>query len=148
MKLTDWLSESRVTILECTGKEVVLDALLARFDGHPNIADFEKLAQGIRQREEALATGIGLGIAVPHVRTDAVRQAVAALAVLQTGVDWGALDGRPVQIVLMVAMPAGSHNQYLEYLARASRLFQQAPVRERLIACDSPHALWQALQER
>lgn len=148
MKLHTYLAPPRVAVLDAGTKENAIAALLKLFAGHPSIADHGALADAIWEREEALPTGIGLGIGVPHVRLTSVRAPVAALGVLKTGIDYSSLDGIPVRVLLMVAMPAGMHKEYLQYLARASRLFQDETFRDELQACRTADALWEVVRER
>jgi mannitol/fructose-specific phosphotransferase system IIA component (Ntr-type) len=147
MKLSDYLSRKRVAVLEASDKREALNATLALFEGMTHISSQEKFAAAIWEREEVLPTGIGLGIGVPHVRCESVRDPAAALVVLRRGVDYGSLDGAPVRVILMIAMPDGAKNDYLQYLANASRLFQRAPFRNALLACDNPDQLWEIVSE-
>lgn len=148
MKLTEYLSAARVVVLDAPTKEKAIEQMLELFAGHPAVGNARALAEGIWEREHTLPTGLGLGIGVPHVRLSAVRAPVAALGVLRTGVDYGSLDRVPVRILLMVAMPAGAQKEYLTYLAKATRLFQDQTFRESLLVCDSSEALWETLKNQ
>ncbi len=148
MKLSHYLARERVTVISADGKRAALDRMLELFHDSPCIADLAAFAEGIWQREEVLPTGIGLGIAVPHVRSPAVRDPVAALAVLREGIDYDSIDGVPVRVILMIGMPDGEHKQYLEYLAKASLRFKDPEFRETLCACANAEALWEAVKTR
>jgi len=145
MKLSDYLSREYVAVLDVDSKRAAIDAVLAILSRHPAIVDAAMLADAIWQREDALSTGIGLGIGVPHVRCACTREAVAALATLRQGIDYGSMDGIPVRLILMIAMPEGKHKEYLQYLATACRLFQNKKFRERLFAARDADELWQAI---
>ncbi|MCX7934627.1 MAG: PTS sugar transporter subunit IIA, partial [Planctomycetota bacterium] len=143
MRLSDYLGRDYVAVLDAANKREAIDAVLAILARHPAIVDAAALADAIWQREEALSTGIGLGIGVPHVRSDCTREEVAALATLRRGVDYGSMDGVPVRLILMIAMPEGKHKEYLQYLATACRLFQNQEFSERLFAAQDADELWQ-----
>lgn len=148
MKLSQYLTADRVRVSSCATKEEAIDALLASFADCSEIADHAGLADAIREREEVLPTGIGLGIGVPHVHCKAVRDPVASLLVLREGVEYGSMDGEPVRLLLMIAMPEGMHNVYLSYLARVSNLLMQDQFRKAVLACADQDSLWALVREK
>lgn len=142
MRIKDWLAPARVAVAEAVTKQDALDQAMGLLHGNPRIADMDGFRRAVWEREEVLPTGIGLGIGVPHVRSACVRDNVAAMVLLREGVDYGSIDGMPVRLLLLIAMPEGTHSTYLEYLATATRRFQDAECRERLFACRSAEELW------
>ena len=146
MHLYEYLSSECVAILDAGTKTEAIEKAIRLMQANAAISDPALFADAIWQREEALSTGIGLGIGVPHIRCKSVRNPVAALAVLRQGIDYGSIDGIPVRVILMIAMPEGLHKEYLQYLATACRHFQKAEFRERLLACASADELWDALR--
>ena len=142
MHLHEYLARDCVAVLEAGSKTEAFEKVIGLLATHPAISDPALFADAIWQREESLSTGIGLGIGAPHVRCKSVRNPAAALAVLRQGIDYGSIDGIPVRVILMIAMPEGRHKEYLQYLATACRLFQKAAFRERLLACPNADALW------
>lgn len=147
MKFSAYLSSRRVRVIDGESKTDAINAALAALEGHPSVRSHSALREAIWKREEVLPTGIGLGIGVPHVRSDVIRDPVAVLAVLRNGVDYGAIDGVPVRVILLIAMPDGKHNDYLAYLAKASRCFQKADFRNALMECDTADAVWELVEE-
>lgn len=145
MKLTDFLEKKTISILAAPTKVAALDAALAMLRDHPAVADWAAVVDAVWQREEALPTGIGLGIGVPHVRCACLRSPVAALVLLHEGVDYGSMDDEPVRVILLIAMPEGMHKEYLQYLATACRKLQERKFRQGLLACASPDEVWEAL---
>lgn len=146
-EFSKYLSRDRVAILDVKNKRQALDGTLELIRNSPNISDFSRVTSAIWQREEALATGLGLGIGAPHVRNAAVRYPVAALTVLKRGVDYGSLDNAPVRLILMVAMPEDSQAEWLRYLARASSIFRDDAMRLRLFGVQEEDALWDMVKE-
>lgn len=146
-EFSKYLSRERVAILDVKNKRQALDGTLELIRNSPNVSDFSRVASAIWQREEALATGLGLGIGAPHVRNSAVRYPVAALTVLKRGVDYGSLDSTPVRLILMVAMPEDSQAEWLRYLARASSIFRDDAMRLRLFGAQDADTLWDLVKE-
>ncbi len=146
-EFSKYLSPERVQVLDVKNKRQAIDGTLALLKDSPNISDFSRVAAATWQREEALATGLGLGIGAPHVRSSAVRFPTAALTVLRKGVEYGSLDATPVRLVLLVAMPEDSQTEWLRYLARASAIFRDDAMRTKLFNCTDAEILWNLVKE-
>ena len=146
-EFSKYLLRERVALLDVKNKRQAIDGTLELIRNSPNIADFSRVTAAIWQREEALATGLGLGIGAPHVRNATVRYPVAALTVLRRGIDYGSLDNTPVRLILMVAMPEDSQAEWLRYLARASSIFRDDAMRHRLFGAPDADALWDLVKE-
>ena len=146
-EFSKYLSRDRVAILDVKNKRQAIDGTVELLRDSPNISDFSRVSAAIWQREEALATGLGLGIGAPHVRISAVRYPTAALSVLKRGVEYGSLDNTPVRLVLVVAMPEDSQAEWLRYLARASAIFRDDAMRHKLFAVTTADQLWDLVKE-
>lgn len=142
-----YLSQERVVVIDVKNKRQAIDGTLELLRDSPNISDFSRVSAATWQREEALATGLGLGIGTPHVRVPAVRYPTAALTVLKKGVDYGSLDNEPVRLILLVAMPEDSQTDWLRYLARASSIFRDDGMRHKLFAAANSDALWTLIKD-
>ncbi len=146
-EFSKYLSRERVGLLDVKNKRQAIDGTLELLRDSPNISDFSRVTAATWQREEALATGLGLGIGAPHVRIGAVRYPTAALTVLKRGVEYGSLDNTPVRLILLVAMPEDSQAEWLRYLARASAIFRDDAMRHKLFAVADADALWDLVKE-
>ncbi|MCC8166804.1 MAG: PTS sugar transporter subunit IIA [Planctomycetes bacterium] len=146
-EFSKYLAQDRVRVLDVKNKRQAIDGTLDLLKDSPNISDLSRVAAGIWQREEALATGLGLGIGAPHVRSSAVRYPTAALSVLKRGVEYGSLDANPVRLILLVAMPEDSQAEWLRYLARASAIFRDDAMRTKLFNCTTSEGLWNLVKE-
>lgn len=137
MKVSMFLSPKRLGIIDAVDKASALRQTLELFRNCPYIGDFETFSAEILQRESVLSTGIGYGVGIPHVRSRQVRESVSALTVLRRPVEYGSIDRQPVNIIIMIGMPAGEQELYLKYLSRISMRFQNADFREKIAACTS-----------
>jgi PTS system nitrogen regulatory IIA component len=147
--LADVLPPERVRILDCERKKDALNALVDTLAGAPEVDDAEELRQEIFNREKLMSTGIGFGVAVPHVRLASVKDLVMAVAVNRRDLtDYASLDDTPVRIICMVAARADQHAQYLRSLAAVSGILKDQGVRQALIAAEDPSAIYTLLTQR
>lgn len=107
----------------------------------------DELAQAAIVREEIMPTGVGVGVAVPHATLPGLPAPVAALGVLEPGVDFGAPDGAPARIAVLVVTPAGDDQVQLELLAEVTRTFSDAETRRRVARARTFEELSRALRE-
>ena len=95
-------------------------------------ANKSEIVIALKQRERSMSTGIGLGIALPHALSDMVEEAVIAFGRSKTGIDFDALDRRPVYFVAMMIVPRSERAKSLEMLAAISRLLHKKELRSAL----------------
>ncbi len=134
-----------VTHLALSTRDEVIAYLAGRLADSGAIADADRLTADVLARERRLSTGVGQGLALPHARTRAVTGTVMALATLSTSVDWRALDGAPVEIVVLLAGPEADRAAHVQLLARVSRVLSGRDVRRQLARAETPHALLDVL---
>lgn len=127
----------RVSVADKSALLATLAQHAARFTG----IDAARIAAALAAREALGTTGFGGGIAIPHARFDGLGGMVAVLATLATPVDYGALDGEPVDLVVVLLTPADAGAAPLKALARISRLLRDAALVEKLRAAASADAL-------
>ncbi|RKY62438.1 MAG: PTS sugar transporter subunit IIA [Candidatus Latescibacterota bacterium] len=147
-KMSEWLdliSPERVVWLSSDTKEGVLRELVDVLSTAPQVQDREALLKAILEREGIMSTGVGLGIAVPHAKIDSVSDFVVAIGISRQGVDFDALDDRPVHIVVMIAGPAGQQDRYIRILARVVLTLKDPKVRETILKAQTPQEVIQAL---
>ncbi len=144
--IQDVLTPERVLFLDETTKHEVLDALIYNLAQTPDITDVNELAAEIFHREELMSTGIGLGVAIPHVRLTSLDTAVMAAAVARNDVeDYDSIDGQPVRLVFMIAAGHDQHAQYLRLLSSLANLVKDERMRQQLIEAPSPTAFFETL---
>lgn len=121
--LSDYLVEDRVLCLDRRLDKVELfDELARRVAPHLGGVDAATVVTELWAREREASTGIGSGIAVPHAELPGLAGAVALLAVLQPPVEYGAIDGEPVELCFLVLVPTGGGREHLELIARVAQL--------------------------
>ncbi len=141
--LSDLLSPERVLILDCVHKKDALNALIDCIAKALEVQDRDELAKEIFHREELMSTGIGLGVAVPHVRLDSVADIVMSMGVSRHDItDYPSLDGKPVRIICMIAAGRYQHPKYIKALAEISRILKEEPVRKALLATPDAESVY------
>ena len=140
-----YLSSDRATDLKSTTKDGAILELVALAAKSPAVEDPEKLTEAVFEREGIMSTGIGLGIAVPHAKIASVRDFVVVIGRAREGIDFNALDQRPVRIIVLIAGPHREQQRYLEILASVTLRLKSAEVRERFLDAEGPETLIEVL---
>lgn len=123
MRITDLLDKRSIYLgAKVSSKEETLDRAVALMAESGKIADVETYKKGVYAREEEGTTGIGEGIAIPHCKSAAVKQAGLAAMVIPDGVDFDSLDGEPVHLLFLIAAPDTADNVHLDVLSKLSVL--------------------------
>ena len=104
----------------------------------PAVTDEGGLLKAVREREALLSTGIGLGIAIPHARIPTVTSFVVGVGRHAAGIEFGAIDGRPVSILVLIAGPQDAQKPYLELLAQLSKRLKIADIRAKIAGGATP----------
>ena len=92
----------------------------------------------VRDRETTMSTGVGQGIGIPHAAVPGLQQALALLAVSPHDIDFDALDGKPVRLVILIVFPENQTEQHLDTLADVARVFGNAVTRAAILAAADP----------
>ena len=128
-------------------KHEALEMLIEAIISAGVITDREAFASALHERENVMSTGIGSGVAIPHVRIDAVTAPTVGVGISHTGIDFGTLDNKPVFIVILFAMPTGSQKKYLGLLANVMTAMKEPGFRDALAAAQVPKDVVRVLNE-
>jgi mannitol/fructose-specific phosphotransferase system IIA component (Ntr-type) len=92
----------------------------------------DRIATAVKQRERSMSTGIGFEIGIPHASSDLVSDVVAVIGRSQNGIQFDALDGKPVKLVLLFLVPAGEFQKHINTLANIAKLLHRQDFRDGL----------------
>lgn len=148
IKLSRLLSLDRIRILQADNKTEALREICGMLSASESIKDSVELEQAVFERERIMSTSIGLGIAIPHVRMKSVAEMTMAVGVVKEGIDYDAFDDLPVNIIIMIAAPEGSHRDYLSVLARLALLLKNSSVRNGILNAAGPEEIYDILKDR
>jgi fructose-specific phosphotransferase system IIA component len=138
MKISDILTENMVILgLGGDSKEEIIDSMIDVVSTSPKVTDKEKVREAILEREKIMSTGVGNGFAIPHGKTDAVSDIVAAFAVTAKPIDYHSLDEKPVRLVFLLVGKDNMVGPHIKLLSRISRLMNKEEFRRRLLELKS-----------
>ncbi|RYL95049.1 PTS fructose transporter subunit IIA [Sporolactobacillus sp. THM7-4] len=138
MKVTDLLTAATVNLdLKSTTKKDVLDELANTLNKAGKLNDLAAYRAAIDKRESESTTGIGDGVAIPHSKTPAVKEAAIAFGRSKEGVDFQSLDGQPAHLFFMIAAEDGANATHLEALSTLSTFLIKPDFREKLMNAES-----------
>ena len=139
MKIQDLLNKKVMLLdLQATTKEAVIDEMINSLVDNGVVTDFDVFKAGIMAREAQTSTGLGDGIAMPHSKNAAVKEATVLFAKSNKGVDYESLDGQPTDLFFMIAAPEGANDTHLAALAELSKYLMQDGFADRLRKVTSP----------
>lgn len=137
LELHDLLSPETIQVgLPGSTKEEVLVNLIKLLDGHSAVRDPDAVREAILARERMMSTGVGKGLALPHAKTPAVRENVAAFAVTSEPVDFGSIDSTPVRLIFLLVGTEAAKSEHIKILSRVSRLMNREHFRDRLLSVE------------
>ncbi|HEM5145220.1 TPA: PTS fructose transporter subunit IIABC [Streptococcus suis] len=139
MKIQDVLRKDVMLLdVQATSKEAVIDEMITSLVDKGYVTDFDVFKTGILNREAQTTTGLGDGIAMPHAKNAAVKEATVLFAKSNKGVDYASLDGQPTDLFFMIAAPEGANDTHLAALAELSKYLMKPGFADRLRAATNP----------
>ena len=139
MKIQDVLNKNVMLFdLQATDKEGVINEMVQSLVDNGVVTDFETFKAGIMNREAQTSTGLGDGIAMPHSKNEAVKEATVLFAKSNKGVDYASLDGQPTDLFFMIAAPEGANDTHLAALAELSKYLMKPGFADKLRQVSTP----------
>ena len=148
MKITDLLSEESIELnVEAKDKNDIIDKMTRLMLKTGRINNLEKYKKLVLKREEEGSTGVGEEIAIPHGKGECVTEPGLVAMVVPNGVDYKALDGKPVKLLFMIAAPNTSDNVHLDVLSRLSTMLMNSNFKNKLISAKSKEEFLKIIDE-
>lgn len=148
MNIKDLLiKDAMIMDLQATDKQSAIDEMVEKMFAVGRITDIDTYKKGILAREAQTSTGLGDGIAMPHAKNAAVKEATVLFAKSKNGVDYEALDGQPTYLFFMIAAPEGANDTHLQALAQLSRLLIDPTFVDKLKAANTPDEVQELFQK-
>ncbi|MFP7484360.1 PTS fructose transporter subunit IIABC [Priestia filamentosa] len=148
-KLTEIINLELIeTDLTGETREEIIDEMIGKLNHVGALHSEEKFKQAIMNREQEGTTGIGMNIAIPHGKSDAVKKPSVVFGIKQSGVDWKSLDGTEAKLIFMIAVPKESEgNEHLKILQMLSRKLMDDSYKERLLSVQTKEDAYKLLDE-
>jgi fructose-specific phosphotransferase system IIA component len=148
MKVSDLLKpEFIIPNLKGESKEEVINELIDLFKGDPRVEDLEKVRSAVLEREKVMSTGVGKGFAIPHGKTNAVKEIIGAFGRVPDGIDYDSLDGNPVQLIFLLVGKDNLISTHIKLLSRISRVMNKDDFRHRLIEANNSQEIIKLFSE-
>jgi len=148
MKITEFLDKRGIKMdVESSEKEDVLKELVDVLAEVKDVGDKKLILKALIDRENLGSTGIGQGIAIPHGKTDKVKEIVAVLGVSRKGVNFDALDGESVYLFFLLVAPKDNPGPHLKALAQISRLLRDSFFCELIKRCQTPEEVFELIRK-
>ena len=139
MKLSKFSEENLIVFdLKAASKESVIEELVDLINVSNMVSDKDMLLKDIKDREELVTTGIGYGVAFPHAKTKSVKGIVIAFGRSNEGIDFEAIDHKPVILFFIIAAPEDAIGAHLNVMSRLSYLMKSEENRQILMTVTSP----------
>ncbi|KPJ49314.1 MAG: hypothetical protein AMJ41_03170 [candidate division Zixibacteria bacterium DG_27] len=143
-KLSKFCDESLVRFdLKSKSKDKVIEELVELAAASKSVKDQNLLLKDVVEREKLVTTGVGYGVAFPHAKTKSVRGIVIAFGRSKEGVDFEAMDKRPVQLFFLIAAPEEAIGAHLNVMAKLSHLMKSQENRDQLLEAE----VWEEVAE-
>jgi mannitol/fructose-specific phosphotransferase system IIA component (Ntr-type) len=135
MKLANLLTPDRIILEMSSGQHwpaivELIDHLVSSASLAPELR--EEVLEALKTREEQVSTGVGYGVAIPHAFSEKLERVVAVFGRSQAGIDFEALDGKPVHFVILFLVPKKDYHLHLQTLAAIAKMFTNIEIRRRL----------------
>lgn len=138
MKISDILSNDVIAVnMDVADKDESIKKIINLAANSNKILDLEKVSQTIFEREKLVSTGVGKGFAIPHSKTDAISDIVAAFAITKEPIDFDSIDGEPVRFIFLLIGKENLLNTHIKLLSRISRLMNKDEFRDKLLEAKS-----------
>ena len=146
MKISDILKKEHIIKeLDSRDKKNVLDELSSFLENEGEITSKENLLAALIGREKLGSTGIGENVAIPHAKISEIDKIITVFGRSKNGVEFESLDQKPVNFIFLVIAPENSTGQHLKALARISRLFKNASLRESVLRTNEADQIYSIL---
>lgn len=149
MNLLDILTRECIKApLDATDKKGVIDELVDLLAAAGKVDDPASLKEAVWTREQARTTGIGHGLAIPHGKSESVTGLAMAVGKPAEPIDFAAIDGKPVRLIVLLASPPDRTSDHIQALARISRLMTMEAFRDQIYAAENGDQVFELLQSQ
>ena len=147
IKVAEYISKDRIVIFEKgSEKKDILNKLAEMISESDNVENKSKFIEDIWERESIMSTGIGLGIAIPHARSKYIKDIVMSIGIAKESIEYDALDGKPVDFIVMIAANESQQREYLQVLAKVALVLKSKKKREKLLNANDINDIYEVFK--
>ena len=144
--LHNYISLNRIFFSTKKTKEEVIDELIEVSIQDGKVKDPKAFKEALLKREEIMSTGIGYGVAIPHVKLPQIDDFFITICIHKKGIDWGALDNKPAHLIFLIAGPDNQQEKYLRILAKLTLVIKNPERRKKLIECETKYEVYEIFE--
>ncbi len=148
MKITDILKpEFIISDFNSDSKTGVINELVDLFKDDQRIIDLEQVRDAVLQREKIMSTGVGKGFGLPHGKTEAVKDILAAFGISRKPISYQSLDNLPVHLVFLLVGKENMVSAHIKLLSRISRMMNKEEFRENLLKTQTSQEIYELFRK-
>jgi PTS system nitrogen regulatory IIA component len=136
-ELAKLIKKENITFLDSKDMKSSIEILVKQAKELNLINCENEFKEAVLEREEMVSTGIGMGVAIPHAKLDGIEDFFIIVGVNKLGIDWDAVDRKPVNAIFLIGGPANEQKKYLKLIAKLMLLVKNSDRREKLLNPDS-----------
>lgn len=137
--LREYIELNRIFFSNATIKEEAIDELVKVSKEDGKVSDPDNFKKALLKRESIMSTGIGYGVAIPHVKLEYIPEFFITIGINKKGIDWDSLDSKPVYLMFLIAGPANQQEKYLRILAKLTLVIKNPERRKKLINAETKY---------
>lgn len=137
-----------IKFLDNEEKFQAIEGLAGLFTDSGVCSDIKSLIHALKDRERIMSTGIGFGIAIPHAKIKPVKKIAFALGISKKGIDFDSMDGKPVNIVILIAAGENQHKDYLGLMSSIMTVLKDETTKEAIINSSSKAEVLEILSSK
>ncbi len=148
MKICDILTVDKIIpTLESNDKKGAINELIDLFKDDDRVIDLEEVRHVVHEREKIMSTGVGKGFAIPHGKTNSVKETIAAFGKTAIPIDFEALDDQPVRLIFLLVGKENMVASHIKLLSRISRMMNNDLFRESLLNANTAEEIYSIFEE-
>ena len=147
LNIVDYVAPERIICLKSSEKKEALKELIAVISTSDKVTDPKIFEKEVFKREKLMSTGIGYGIAIPHIRHKSVKDFVIAVGISKEGIKYQSIDDKPVHIIFMIGASEKQDKEYIKLLSRLVLRLKDKDFKEQLINASNPEEIYKIIKE-
>ncbi|MDD3625955.1 MAG: PTS sugar transporter subunit IIA [bacterium] len=144
MEIKRYINQQSIRFFEEEdSKKKILESMIQMMTASEKIANEDEFKDAIFEREKILSTGIGFGIAIPHAKLSTISEFIIGIGISKKGIEYGSLDEKKVNIIVMIAGPTGRQKDYLSLLSHVLLILKNPDVRQDILKCKRTEEIYE-----
>ncbi|MCK4956201.1 MAG: PTS sugar transporter subunit IIA [Candidatus Cloacimonetes bacterium] len=146
-KVSELFNENYIITLNAKNKKEALNELINIISKNDKITDKKRFEKEIFKREKLMSTGIGLEVAVPHVRHKSIKDFVIALGIQKDGIEYESIDSKPVKLIFMIGASDTQDKEYIKLLSRLVLRLKNKDFINNVLNASTPNEVYQIIKD-